>query len=186
ADAASLPPRAADETDHATPGGHLMVQRILLADDHQSVRQGLRTLLEREGYEIVAEASNGPEAIQLARDTRPDIVVLDLAMPLMNGLDAAREIRKNSTQTKVILLTMYAEDHYVLEALQGGVSGYVLKTQAAPDLAQALGEVARGAIYLSPGVSRTVVAAFLHKRDDMPDPLTPRQRQIRPAIASPR
>jgi len=115
-----------------------MVQRILLADDHQIVRQGLRTLLEREGYEIVAEASNGPEAIQLARDTRPDIVVLDLAMPLMNGLDAAREIRKNSTQTKVILLTMYAEDHYVLEALQGGVSGYVLKTQAAPDLAQAL------------------------------------------------
>ncbi|HTE04498.1 MAG TPA: response regulator transcription factor, partial [bacterium] len=109
-----------------------MVQRILLADDHQIVRQGLRTLLEREGYEIVAEASNGPEAIQLARDTRPDIVVLDLAMPLMNGLDAAREIRKNSTQTKVILLTMYAEDHYVLEALQGGVSGYVLKTQAAP------------------------------------------------------
>ena len=160
-----------------------MVQRILLADDHQIVRQGLRTLLEREGYEIVAEASNGPEAIQLARDTRPDIVVLDLAMPLMNGLDAAREIRKNSTQTKVILLTMYAEDHYVLEALQGGVSGYVLKTQAAPDLAQALGEVARGAIYLSPGVSRTVVDAFLSKSDVMPDPLTPRERQILQLVA---
>ena len=160
-----------------------MVQRILLADDHQIVRQGLRTLLEREGYEIVAEASNGPEAIQLARDTRPDIVVLDLAMPLMNGLDAAREIRKNSTQTKVILLTMYAEDHYVLEALQGGVSGYVLKTQAAPDLAQALGEVSRGAIYLSPGVSRTVVDAFLNKSDVMPDPLTPRERQILQLVA---
>lgn len=160
-----------------------MALRILLGDDHQVVRQGLRTLLEREGFEIVAEAGNGAEAIQLAKTTRPDVVVLDLAMPIMNGLDAAREIRKSASLTRIILLTMYAEDHFVLDALQAGVSGYVLKTQAAPDLAKAIQEVSHGAVYLSPNVSRTVVDAILTKSGVAPDPLTPRERQILQLVA---
>lgn len=160
-----------------------MALRILLGDDHQVVRQGLRTLLEREGFEIVAEAGNGAEAIQLAKTTRPDVVVLDLAMPIMNGLDAAREIRKSASLTRIILLTMYAEDHFVLDALQAGVSGYVLKTQAAPDLAKAIQEVSHGAVYLSPNVSRTVVDAILTKSGVAPDPLTPRERQVLQLVA---
>ncbi len=157
--------------------------RILLADDHQIVRQGLKALLEREGFDVAAEASDGLEAVRLARDLQPDVAILDIAMPLLNGLDAAREVLKGSPRTKAILLTMHAEDHYVLEALRAGVSGYVLKTKAAGDLVQAIREVARGAIYLSPGVSRAVVQAYRAKSDLPPDPLTPRERQVLQLIA---
>jgi len=157
--------------------------RILLADDHQIVRQGLRALLEREGFDVAAEASDGLEAVRLARDLQPDVAVLDIAMPLLNGLDAAREVLKGSPRTKAILLTMHAEDHYVLEALRAGVSGYVLKTKAAGDLVRAIREVAGGAIYLSPGVSRAVVQAYRAKSDLPPDPLTPRERQVLQLIA---
>ncbi|MBI4390888.1 MAG: response regulator transcription factor, partial [candidate division NC10 bacterium] len=107
-----------------------MPLRVLLADDHQIVRQGLKALLEREGFDVAAEASDGLEAVRLARDLQPDVAVLDIAMPLLNGLDAAREVLQGSPRTKAILLTMHAEDHYVLEALRAGVSGYVLKTKA--------------------------------------------------------
>jgi len=156
--------------------------RILLADDHAMVRQGLKALLERDGFEVV-EASDGHEAIQLTRERHPDVAVLDLAMPLLNGLDAAREIRQVSPPTKTILLTMYAEDQYVLEALRAGVRGYVLKTQAGVDLVKAVHEVQRKAVYLSPGVSRAVVEAYLAKTDLAPDPLTPRERQVLQLIA---
>ncbi len=159
-----------------------MALRVLLADDHAMVRQGLKALLERDGFEVV-EASNGHEAIQLTRERHPDVAVLDLAMPLLNGLDAAREIRRVWPTTKTILLTMYAEDQYVLEALRAGVRGYVLKTQAGVDLAKAVHEVQRGAVYLSPGVSRAVVEAYLAKSELPPDPLTPRERQVLQLIA---
>jgi DNA-binding NarL/FixJ family response regulator len=157
--------------------------QILLADDHLIVRQGLKALLEREGLEVVGEAPDGLEAVRLARDLHPDVAVLDIGMPLMNGLDAAREILRASPRTKAILLTMHAEDHYVLEALRAGVTGYVLKTKAAGDLVQAIQEVAGGAIYLSPGVSRAVVQAYRAKSDLPPDPLTPRERQVLQLIA---
>src|SRR2546425_332239 len=114
-----------------------MSLRILLADDHVIVRQGLRALLDRERLEVVGEASDGREAVQLAMTLRPEVAVLDLAMPLLNGMDAAREILKTDPRTKVILLTMHTEDRYVLEALRAGVSGYVVKTRAAGDLLQA-------------------------------------------------
>ncbi len=159
-----------------------MALRILLADDHAMVRQGLKALLERDGFEVV-EASDGHEAIQLTRERHPDVAVLDLAMPLLNGLDAAREIRQVSPSTKTILLTMYAEDQYVLEALRAGVRGYVLKTQAGVDLVKAVHEVQRRAVYLSPGVSRAVVEAYLAKTELAPDPLTPRERQVLQLIA---
>jgi len=160
-----------------------MPLRIILADDHLIVRQGLRSILEREAYTVLGEAGDGREALRLAQELRPDVAVLDLAMPLLNGLDAAREISRVSPQTKTILLTMHTEDPYVMEALRAGVKGYLLKTQAAQDLVQAIREVSRGAMYLSPGISRTLVEAYLAKSELPPDPLTPREREVLQLVA---
>src|SRR6184192_3973826 len=160
-----------------------MSTRILLADDHEIVRQGLRLLLQREGFEVIGEAANGQEAIRVARESCPDVAVLDYAMPLLNGFDAAREILQACPRAKAILLTMHTEDHYVLEALRAGVKGYVVKTQAAADLVRAIHEVQRGMVYLSPGVSQTVVQAYLTKSDIPPDPLSPREREVLQLIA---
>ena len=157
--------------------------RILLADDHQIVRQGLKSLLEREGYEVVGEAADGREAVRLAQDLSPDVAILDFTMPLLNGMDAAREILRTSPRMGVILLTMHTEDHRVVGALRAGVRAYVLKTQAAEELAQAIREVLRGGTFLSPGVSRVVVDAYLAKTDLPPDPLTPRERQVLQLVA---
>jgi DNA-binding NarL/FixJ family response regulator len=160
-----------------------MPLRIILADDHLIVRQGLRSILEQEAHTVLGEAGDGREAIRLAQELRPDVAVLDLAMPLLNGLDAAREIVRVSPQTKTILLTMHTEDPYVMEAMRAGVNGYLLKTQAAQDLVQAVREVSRGAMYLSPGISRTVVEAYLAKSELPPDPLTSREREVLQLIA---
>jgi len=97
-----------------------MTTRILLADDHEIVRQGLRLLLQREGFEVIGEAANGQEAIRLAAENCPDVAVLDYGMPLLNGIGAAREIMQSCPRTKTILLTMHMDDHYVLEALRTG------------------------------------------------------------------
>jgi DNA-binding NarL/FixJ family response regulator len=161
----------------------MMRLRILLADDHQIVRQGLKGLLEREGYEVVGEAADGREAVRLAQDLSPDVAILDFTMPHLNGMDAAREILRTSPRMGVILLTMHTEDHRVVGALRAGVRAYVLKTQAAEELAQAIREVLRGGIFLSPGVSRVVVDAYLAKTDLPPDPLTPRERQVLQLVA---
>lgn len=152
--------------------------RILLADDHVMIRQGLRAIIEREDLEVVGEASDGQEAVRLAQQQHPDVAVLDLSMPLLNGLDAARGIIQASPKTKIIILTMYTEDQYVMEALRAGVRGYVLKKQAPSDLIQAIKEVYQGTIYLSPGVSRALVEAYLAKSELPPDPLTARERQV--------
>jgi two-component system response regulator NreC len=157
--------------------------RVLLADDHQIVRQGLRGLLEKAGHAVVGEASDGYEALKLARTLNPDIVVLDLSMPLLNGLDTAREIRRLSTEIKTILLTMHTDKGYVLQALKAGAKGYVLKTQAAEDLIRAIREISRGEVHLSPGIAASVVDAYLDKTDTAADPLTPRERQILQLIA---
>src|SRR5262249_45094952 len=109
--------------------------------------------------------------------------VVDLAMPTLNGIDTCRELHRVSARTKAIVLSMYREDRYVLEALRAGTKGYVLKTQAASDLGQAIREVARGGIYLSPGVSRAVVEAFLAKTELPPEPLSPRERQVLQLVA---
>src|SRR3954469_13375114 len=155
-----------------------MALRVLLADDHAVVRHGLRALLEKEGYQVVAEASDGQDALRQAAETKPDLAILDISMPVLNGLDAARELRKASQTLKVILLTRHEEPQYVTEALHAGVKGYVLKSQAANDLVQAIEQVGRGAIYLSPSMSRTVVEAYLSKTAPAADPLTPRERQV--------
>jgi two-component system, NarL family, response regulator NreC len=161
-----------------------MATRVLLADDHTIVRQGLRVLLQREGFEVVGEAANGAEAVRLATETMPDVVVLDYGMPLMNGLVAAREIMAACPRAKLILLTMHADDRYVLEAVRLGVKGYVVKSQAPTDLVRAIHEVLNGMMYLSPRVSRTVVQAYLAKSELPPDPLTPREREVLQLVAA--
>ncbi len=160
-----------------------MPTRILLADDHQIVRQGLKALLEREGFAVVAEVADGQEAIRAARERCPDVAVLDFGMPLLNGLGAAQQILHACPRAKAILLTMHTEDHYVLEALQAGVKGYVVKTQASADLIRAIHEVQRGMMYLSPGISQAVVDAYLAKSDVPPDPLTAREREVLQLVA---
>jgi two-component system response regulator NreC len=157
--------------------------KILLADDHQIFRDGLKALLERKGCEIVAEAADGRQAARLARRVAPEIAVLDLGMPLLNGVDAAREIQRRAPRTRTILLTMFEDAAYVLGALEAGVRGYVLKAHAAADLMRAIDEVLRGAIYLSPGISRIVVDAYLHKRTAVSEPLTDRERHVLQLVA---
>jgi DNA-binding NarL/FixJ family response regulator len=151
--------------------------RVVLADNHALVRQGLKALLEREGFQVVGEASDGQELLRLVANVRPEIAILDISMPILNGIDAARELQKSSP-TKTILLTRHDEDQYVTEALRAGVKGYVLKNQAATDLVHAIREVCRGGIYLSPSISGAIVGAFLSKTDLPADPLTPRERQV--------
>jgi len=156
--------------------------QILLADDHVLVRQGLRALLERAEM-IVIEASDGQEALRIASARRPDVAVLDIGMPHLNGIETARRLRETVPAAKSIVLTMHTYDPYVLEALQAGAVGYVLKTQAAVDLVQAIREVLQGAIYLSPQVTHAVVQAYLTRSDLPPDPLTSREREILQRIA---
>jgi two-component system response regulator NreC len=157
--------------------------QVILADDHQIVRQGLKVLLEGQGFEVVGEASDGQQAVRLAEQLHPDVAVLDLAMPLLNGLEAAREIQRVSVKTKPIILTMHAENHYILEGLHAGAKGFVMKTHATEDLVQAIREAARGRTYLSPEVSRTVVQAYQNNVDIRPEPLSPRERQVLQLVA---
>lgn len=146
-------------------------------------RQGLRVLLEEEGFQFVAEASNGREAVQLCQQHHPEVAILDIAMPLLNGIFAAREIMKSNPRTKVVLLTQHTEDQMVLESLRAGVTGYVLKTRATSELVHALRAVCRGEMYLTQSISRTVVQAFLTK-DSLPErPLSDRERQVLQLVA---
>ena len=157
--------------------------RVVLADDHVLVRQGLKSLLEREKFQVVAEASDGQEAVRLSESLHPDIAVIDISMPIRNGIDAARELGRSCPKTKVVLLTQHEEDQYIRAALEAGVKGYVLKNQVASDLVHAIQQVSRGEFYLSPGVSRAVVQAYRSKSDSPADPLTARERQVLQLIA---
>lgn len=156
---------------------------IILAEDHTIVLEGLRALLEKEGFDVVGVATDGRSAVDLARRFRPDIAILDIAMPALNGIDGAREIARVSPDTRTIILTVHEEKQYVVEALRAGVSGYLLKTKAASDLVQAIKEVSRGAIYISPGLSRDAVRSIMENEDLKVDPLSTREREVVQLIA---
>ena len=157
---------------------------ILLADDHPIFRQGLKSLLEKDGFNVLGEASNGMEAIEVAEQLRPDVVVLDFSMPLLNGMDAAREIRRVSNRSRLIMLTSHREGIYVTEALNAGISGYVLKSEASAALGEAIREVTKGNGYLSPSVTRFAVDSFLQKCAATPaDDLSDRELEVLRLVA---
>jgi DNA-binding NarL/FixJ family response regulator len=160
--------------------------RVLIAEDHALVRAGLRKLLEGlSGIEVVGEAGDGRAALEQVASKRPDIALLDIAMPGLNGLEAAEKIVGDHPETRVILLSMHANEEYVLQALRAGVSGYVMKDAALAELELAIAAVRRGDTYLSPTVSRHV-GEYVRRTGGEPTPresLTPRQREILQLIA---
>ena len=130
----------------------LMALRLLLADDNAPVRRSLKALLERQGFKVIAEASDGEQAILLANKHRPDIVLLDLSMPHLNGIEAARRIRKSLPQIHTIILTVHRDYQYVARALEAGARGYILKGRAVEELARGVLQVAEGNLFLSRGL----------------------------------
>ncbi len=160
-----------------------MAIRVLLADDHIVIRQGLRALLERAGFEVVGEADDGQEAVRLAEQVHPDIAVLDLGMPVLNGIDAARVIRKVSDRTGLLLLTMHTKDRFVLESFRAGVRGYVVKSAAADELLQAIRTVCKGKTYLSPDASNVMVENYVANCDLQERCLADRERQVLQLVA---
>jgi DNA-binding NarL/FixJ family response regulator len=152
--------------------------RVVLADDHLIVRQGLRLLLEKEQIEVIGEASSGLEAIEVIRESQPDIAVLDYEMPQLGGLGVLTEMPRISPKTGSIILTRHMEEPYAIEALRAGARGYVLKTQAGNDVVAAVRHVHRGEVYLSPRISKAVVEAYLAGTDVERVELTTRERQV--------
>jgi len=160
--------------------------RVLLADDHALVRAGMRSLLrDIEGVEVVGEAADGAQALALAERERPDVVLLDIAMKGMNGLEAAARFRELHPGIKVIILSMHASEEYVLQALRAGAAAYLIKDSATAELELALRSVMRGETYLSPAISRQVVEGYVKRvgAGAAEDPLTPRQRDVLKRIA---
>jgi DNA-binding NarL/FixJ family response regulator len=161
--------------------------RILLADDHEVVRAGLRALLEEQsGWEVVAEAVDGRDAVEKATKLKPDVVVIDIAMPSLNGLEAVRQIVKTVPNTKVLVLTMYDSDPLIQQVLQAGARGYLLKSDAGRDLVSAIDALRRNKTFFTPKVSQMVLEGYLDKSprekeaEDEPESLrlTSRQREI--------
>lgn len=156
--------------------------RVVVVDDHAILREGLKVILQNNGMTVVGEAENGAEAMKVARTARPHVIVMDLAMPLMNGIEAATAIRQECGVPS-ILLTMHAEEQHVLRAFRSGVSGYVLKSNASTELVQAIRSVAEGNTYLSPGISGLVIREMMNKDAPTAEILTLRERQVLQLIA---
>ena len=159
--------------------------RVLIADDHGIVRSGLRMLIDRQlDMEVVAEATDGVSALESTQIAHPDVAVLDVSMPRMTGLQAAREIRAHAPDTRVLLLSMHDDAHYFVEGLDAGAAGYVLKRAADTDLIEALRTVAAGRTFLSSDAQRLLMEQWLDgDRPDVDDPLTPREREVVKLIA---
>ena len=163
--------------------------RIILADDHTIVRQGLAKLLEGEpDLKVVAEAEDGRQAVNQVQKFRPDIVLMDIAMPNLNGIEATRQIKKLSPQTKVIILSMHSHDRYINELFSLGASGYLLKNSTGTDIINAIHAALQGNTYLSPSVSRRVIEDYISmksksSRDDLYSKLSNREREVFQMIA---
>jgi DNA-binding NarL/FixJ family response regulator len=165
-----------------------MTLKILLADDHQLLRDGLRSLLEKQhGVQVVAEAENGRKAVELAKETNPGLIIMDLNMPDLNGIEATRRILKESPRIKIIALSMHSDKRYVTRALQAGATGYVLKDNAFDELTKAIQRVMQNRIYLSPEINQVVVKEYLEKSKQLDQPaysvLTEREREVVQLIA---
>jgi DNA-binding NarL/FixJ family response regulator len=166
----------------------MTIIRVLLADDHKIIRDGLRTLIDKEaGMEVVAEAENGRKTIRLVQKLRPNVVVMDVTMPDMNGIEATRKITEESPGVRVIGLSMHSDRRYILGMLEAGACGYLLKDCAFEELAGAIRNVAGGNTYLSPRIADVVVRGYL---DKVPGPsqglgaaLTPREREVLQLLA---
>ncbi|MCC9076427.1 response regulator transcription factor [Litorilinea aerophila] len=162
--------------------------RILLAEDHTIVRKGIRLLLDREpSFEVVGEAENGREAVEMAEQLRPDIILMDHTMPLLNGLEALRQIKKRLPEIRVIILTMHTNEEYIFQFLQAGAAGYLVKQTAPTDLVEAIRAVHGGQSFLSPAISRTVIEEYVRhaaptKTDNLAT-LTEREREVLQLLA---
>jgi DNA-binding NarL/FixJ family response regulator len=159
--------------------------RLLVADDHEIVRKGLRSLLEAQpGWQVTAEASDGREAVEKAKEVKPDVTVLDIGMPSLNGLEAARQMLKNDARAKILILTMHESDPLIREVLDVGARGYVLKTDASRDLVTAVNAVRSNKTFFTAKVAQMVLEGYLDKKPRKDSVgtsngrLTPRQREI--------
>lgn len=166
-----------------------MAIRILLADDHGVVRKGLRFLLERQsGMEVVGEASDGREAVRLAESTKPDVAIMDIAMPMLNGIEATSQMLKRDPRMAVIILSMHSDEDYLLSALNAGAKGYLLKDSAEADLIRAIQAVTRGTPFFSPEIAKTMLEdymRFLQQRNlqDSYELLTEREKEVLQLLA---
>ncbi len=162
--------------------------RVLLADDHTILREGIRSLLEDEpDMQVIGEAEDGMQAVKLTGQLEPDVVIMDIAMPLLNGLEATRQIRRNYPNVKVLILTMHENEEYIRQVLASGAMGYILKDAAARELLDAIRAVQRGEAILSPAVTRLVIEDYLRWGELQPQNdasiLSPREREVLQLIA---
>jgi DNA-binding NarL/FixJ family response regulator len=163
--------------------------RVVLADDHSIVRKGLRAVLEEEpGIEVAAEASNGREAVRACEELRPHVAVIDIAMPQLNGIEAAVQIQKASPATGVIMLSMYSDETYIMRALTAGAKGYLLKDTAEEDVLPAVRAVMQGKSFFSPAIAKTLLEDYVRylrqrKLEDTYDLLTEREREVLQLLA---
>jgi DNA-binding NarL/FixJ family response regulator len=162
--------------------------RILLADDHTILRDGIRALLEDEpDMVVIGEAEDGRTAVKLACQLKPDVVLMDIAMPLLNGLEATRQIKRECPQVNVLILTMHENEEYIRQVLASGAMGYILKDAAARELLAAIHAVQRGEAVLSPAITRLVIENYLRwgdlQKEDNPHGLSPREREVLQLIA---
>jgi DNA-binding NarL/FixJ family response regulator len=168
--------------------GPVSTLRILLADDHTLVRQGLRKVLEEQpDWHVVAEAGDGRDAIRLAEQHKPDVAIIDVAMPLLNGVEATRQISRRVPGTRILVLSMYADEAYVTQILKAGATGYLLKDSADSDLFQAVSAVAQGKSFFSPAVARLMLNDYVRQRGDTGidryETLSEREREIFQLVA---
>ena len=163
--------------------------RVLLADDHTLIRAGLRmVVVSQPDFSVVGEASNGREAVALAEQLKPDVVVMDIGMPSLNGIEACRQIHDSLQRTQVIMLSMHSDEGYVLRALKAGAKGYMLKDSAEADLASAIRAVTAGKSFFSPAVSKILLEDYMRKlkrtgAEDSFDLLSPREREVLQLVA---
>jgi DNA-binding NarL/FixJ family response regulator len=161
--------------------------RILLADDHQLFREGMRNLLQAD-YEVVGDVGDGRQLVRLACELKPDVIVADIGMPLLNGVDAVRQLKQRGMEAKVIFVTMHTGVDFAVQAMRIGASGYILKVDASEELTRAIAEALKGRLYITPSIAREVMDALMQGPDNGPDEepwttLSPREREVLQLLA---